>query len=137
RAQARLGTGIITISYPGDGDTRPQTVRLRAASQPAELRLSRPTISNGRVRASGTVSKRARGVVRVQIEYVVAGKAYTREFKAPISNGRWSVDERLSQTVRKAIGQRTGTVHSYTLFTGYYPRRVRGEMRSLQVLGPR
>jgi len=28
-------------------------------------------------------------------------------------------------------------VHSYTLFTGYLPERMRGEMRSLQVLGPR
>ena len=60
-----------------------------------------------------------------------------REFKARISNGRWSLNERLSQTVRTAIGQRTGTVHSYTLFTGYYQRRIRGEMRSFQVLGPR
>ena len=137
KAQADLGTGIVTITYRGDADTRPQTVRLRAASQRADLRLSRPTIANGRLRAAGTVSDRARGVVRVQIEYVVAGETATREFKAPISNGRWSLNERLSQTVRTAIAQRTGTVHSYTLFTGYYPRRVRGEMRSFQVLGAR
>jgi hypothetical protein len=45
-AQAELGTGILTISYPGDADTRSQTVRLRAASQRAELRLNRPTISD-------------------------------------------------------------------------------------------
>ncbi len=136
KAQARLATGILTIGYRGDADTRPQTVRLRAASQSADLRLSRPSISNGRLRASGTVSRRARGVVRVQIEYVVAGKTHMREFKARIAHGRWSLDERLSQTVRNAIAQRTGTVHSYTLFTGYYPRRIRGEMRSFQVLGP-
>ncbi|HEV2060343.1 MAG TPA: hypothetical protein VGR11_13385, partial [Solirubrobacteraceae bacterium] len=136
KAQAQLGTGILTITYRGDADTRPQTVRLRAASQPAQLRLTRPTISNGRLRAAGTVSKRARGVVRVQVQYVVAGKTSTLQFKAPIANGRWSLNERLSQTVRRAIAQRTGTVHSYTLFTGYMPRRVRGEMRSYQILGP-
>lgn len=137
RAQALLGTGIITIAYRGDDDTRPQTVRLRAASQQAKLRLKRPTIANGRVRASGTISKRARGVVRVQIEYVVAGKTTTLQFKVPIRSGRWSLNQSLPQTVRNAIAQRTGTVHSYTLFTGYMPRRVRGEMRSFQVLGPR
>lgn len=137
KAQADLGTGIVTITYRGDADTRPQTVRLRAASQKALLRLSRPTISAGRLRASGTVSNRARGVVRVQMEYVVGGDTSTRQFKARIRNGRWSLNERLSQTVRTAIAQRTGTVHSYTLFTGYYQRRIRGEMRSFQVLGPR
>ena len=137
RKQAQLGTGIVTITYPGDADTRPQTVRLRAASQPADLRLTRPTITGGRLRAAGTVSKRARGVVRVQIEYVVAGRTRTTQFKATIDNGRWSLAERLSQSVRSAIAQRSGSVHSYTLFTGYYQRRVRGEMRSYQVLGPR
>ncbi|MDQ3678297.1 MAG: hypothetical protein M3401_16115 [Actinomycetota bacterium] len=127
----------MTITYRGDADTRPQTVRLRAASQQAKLRLERPVIADGRLRASGTVSDRARGVVRVQIEYVAAGNTSTLEFKAPISNGRWSLDEQLSQEVRTAIDQRSGTVHSYTLFTGYHPRRVRGEMRSFQILGPR
>ncbi|HWC27471.1 MAG TPA: hypothetical protein VG474_12865 [Solirubrobacteraceae bacterium] len=135
--QALLGTGILTLSYPGDADTRPQTVRLRAASQRADLNLRRPTIAGGRLRASGTIDERARGVVRVQLQYVVAGEAHTREFKAQISDGRWSLNEPLSQTVRTAIAQRTGSVHSYTLFTGYMPRRIRGEMRSFQVLGPR
>ena len=138
KPQAQLATGIITITYPGDADTRPQTVRLRAALQRADLRLQRPTIAaNGRLRASGTVSKRARGVVRVQLEYVADDKTTTLQFLARISNGRWSLNERLSQTVRNAIARRSGTVHSYTLFTGYLPARMRGEMRSFQVLGPR
>ena len=75
--------------------------------------------------------------MRVQIEYVAGGETHTRQFKAPIGDGKWSLNERLSQTVRTAIAQRTGTVHSYTLFTGYYPRRLRGEMRSYQVLPAR
>ncbi len=136
KAQAQRATGILTIAYRGDGDTRPQTVRLRAASRPADLRPTRPAISAGRLRAAGTISKRAHGVVRIQIEYLVADKAHTREFKTRITNGRWSLNERLSRTVRAAIAQRTGTVHSYTLFTGYYQARVRGEMRSHQILGP-
>ncbi|MDP8924580.1 MAG: hypothetical protein M3O34_17130, partial [Chloroflexota bacterium] len=80
---------------------------------------------------------RARGVVRVQIEYVVNRETTTLQFKARIVNGRWSLNERLSQSVRNAIAQRTGTVHSYTLFTGYYRARMRGEMRSFEVLGDR
>ena len=137
-AQARLGTGILTIAYRGDADTRPQTVRLRAANRPAVLRLARPTIaSNGRLRASGTVSARARGVVRVQLEYVADGRTRTRQFTARINNGRWSLNQALSQAVRDEIARRSGTVHSYTLFTGYHAARMRGEMRSFQVLGAR
>jgi alpha-tubulin suppressor-like RCC1 family protein len=137
-AQARLGTGILTIAYPGDNDTRPQTVRLRAAPRSAQLRMTRPTLTaDGRLRAAGTVTRRARGVVRMQVEYVADGQTTTLRLRAPIRNGRWSFDERLSQAVRAAIARRTGTVHSYTLFTGYGPARIRGEMRSFQILGAR
>jgi len=134
RAQAALGTGILTIGYPGDGDTTAQTVRLRAASQPARLRVTRPVIAGGRLRASGSVVRQARGVVRVQVHYVTGGERTTLTFGAPIRNGRWSLNERLSQAVLDAIARRSATVHSYTLFTGYQPRRIRGEMRSLQIL---
>jgi len=136
-AQARLGTGILTITYRGDADTRPQTVRLRAANRKAELRLSRPTIASGRLRASGRISARAAGVVRVQMEYVSGGQTRTRQFNARIGNGRWSLNQALSQTIRDEIAQRSGTVHSYTLFTGYLPARMRGEMRSFQILPAR
>ena len=129
-AQARLGTGIITITYLGDADTRPQTVRLRAANRPAVLRLQRPRIVNDRVRASGTVSNSARGVVRLQLEYDRAGDTEILGFSAQISNGRWSLDERLSAAQQAGIAQRRGTVHSYMLFTGYLQARMRGEMRS-------
>ena len=136
-AQARLGTGIVVISYPGDADTRPQEVRLRAASRHADLRLGRPTIRNGRVRASGTVTSRARGVVRVQLAYVFRGAPKVRSLRARIESGKWRLDQRLSPRVLTEITERSGTVDSYTLFTGYFPRRVRGEMRSYQVLPKR
>ena len=137
KAQAELGTGIVTITYVGDGDTRPQTVRLRAASQPARLALERPTIVDGRVRASGTVSDRARGLVRLQLQYDYLGATRTIRFRAPITDGKWALNQRLSDTVLTGIARRAGTVHSYTLFTGYFERRVRGEMRSFQVLPDR
>jgi len=136
-AQARLGTGIVTIAYGGDGDTRPQAVRLRAAVRPAVLRLGRPQIVGDHVKASGTVSSRARGVVRLQLEYVNGTTTQTLPFRAPIRNGRWSLDAQLTAAQADAIAKRTGTVHSYTLFTGYLPARMRGEMRSFQVLPDR
>ncbi len=134
-AQARLGTGILTISYAGDADTRPQTVRLRAANRPADLRLARPRLVNGRVVAAGTVNPRARGVVRLQLEYERAGQTRVVRLRAPIRNGSWALNAQLSATELTGIAQRLGTLHSYTLFTGYFQERIRGEMRSFQVLG--
>ncbi|MCP9491948.1 MAG: hypothetical protein MSC31_19045 [Solirubrobacteraceae bacterium MAG38_C4-C5] len=135
--QARLGTGILTMTYPGDGDTRPQEVRLRAASQQAKLELDRPVIEDGRLKADGTISGRARGIVRLQLQYVVDGDTETIELRGEIDDGRWEIDEALSEEARDEIARRSGTVHSYTLFTGYFERRIRGEMQSFQVLGDR
>lgn len=138
-AQARLGTGILTLAYPGDADTRPQVVRLRAASQPARLEMQRPQIVNDRIKAQGSVTSRARGVVRVQLEFLnQACETVSVERQARIrSDGRWRLDEPLSAAERTGIATRRGTVHSYTLFTGYFPKRIRGEMRSFQVLPDR
>jgi hypothetical protein len=135
-AQARRATGILTITYPGDADTRSQSVRLRVAARPARLRASRPTLTAaGRLRAAGTIRPGARGVVRVQLQYQFAGRTITIERSAKIARGRWKLDTRLSAAQRKQIAGRTGTVHSYTLYTGYQRARISGEMRSLQVLG--
>ena len=135
-AQARMGTGILTVAYPGDPDTRPQTVRLRAANVPAALDARRPTIVGGRLQAGGTISRAARGVVRVQLQYFSAERTVTLEKTARISGGAWSLDAPLTPEEQAAIAQRRGTVHSYILFTGYLAARMRGEMRSYQVLGP-
>ena len=136
-SQARLGTGILTITYNGDADTRPQILRVRAANNRANLRLARPTIgADGVLRAAGTVTTAARGIVRVQLQYVRGsdGQTVTLQFNAPINNGSWSVSTQLSPAVRAQLAARCGTVHSYTDFTGYLPRGIRGESRSFQVL---
>lgn len=134
-AQAAKGTGILTIHYPGDALTRPQTVRLRAANVPAGLTSERPTLVDGRLRASGTISHVARGVVRVQLEYFSNGATTTLQKNAQIVNGAWRLDEPLTAEQQAAIAQRRGTVHSYVLFTGYFKAKMRGEMRSFEVLG--
>jgi hypothetical protein len=59
------------------------------------------------------------------------------DLRGQIDEGQWSVDEALSSEVQAEIARRTGSVHSYTLFTGYFERRIRGEMQSFQILGPR
>lgn len=136
-AQTRLGTGILNIHYPGDDNTRPQLVRLRAANTPARLQPTRPTISStGVLNVSGRVNSDARGIVRLQVEFVsrATGRTNTLKFRGTISNGRWSISTQLSATVIAQILQRCGTVHSYILFTGYFPERIRGEMRSFQIL---
>jgi subtilisin-like proprotein convertase family protein len=112
-------------------------VRLRAASQKANLDLDRPRIENGRLKAQGTISRRAEGLVRVQLQYVVDDQTETVELRGRISDGRWNIDQALPASVREGIAQREGTLHSYTLFTGYFERRIRGEMRSFEVLGAR
>ena len=138
RAQARLGTGILTMTYPGDEDTQPQEVRLRAASRQARLVADRPKLSGNRLRAKGRISTRARGVVRLQVLYEPAGKeTETLSFTTRIRNGTYAFDEKLPASVVAGIDGRRGVVHTYTLFTGYFPARVRGEMRSYQLLGAR
>jgi glucose/arabinose dehydrogenase len=134
-AQAAQGSGILTITYPGDPDTNPQVVRLRAANGAAALRASRPSLVNGRLQAKGTISPRARGVVRIQLEYVSGGKATRLEKQAKIASGRWQLDTPLTAGEREAIDRRRGTVQSYIVFTGYQPANLRGEMLSYQVLG--
>jgi hypothetical protein len=70
--QARLGTGIVTLNYQGDGDTRPEEVRLRAASQHADLAVEEISLLDGRLSARGSVTSRARGIVRLRYSYLDA-----------------------------------------------------------------
>jgi hypothetical protein len=135
--QARSGTGIVTIAYDGDADTQPSTVRLRAAPVHAGLRARRPRLDGGRLRTHGTIMPSARGVVRLLLEYTAGGTQVVRELRAPIRNGRWRLDTVLPRSVLVQIAQRSGTLHAYTLYTGFLPERIRGEMRSAQVLGAR
>ncbi|HEV2819641.1 MAG TPA: N-acetylmuramoyl-L-alanine amidase [Solirubrobacteraceae bacterium] len=134
-AQARLGTGILTIRYPGDPDTRPQELRLRAANRPSQLALERPRLESGVLSAQGTVNPRATGVVRVSISYVHRGQTHVVERKAPVSGGRWSLVAPLPPEDTLRIAQRSGTVHSITAYTGDLDARLRGEARAYQVLG--
>jgi hypothetical protein len=134
-AQADKGTGILTITYAGNAATRPQVVRLRAADAHANLDVQRPTYAAGVLHDQGTISSAARGIVRVQLQYFSGGATTTLEFHAAIANGVWSLNTTLTAAQQAAIAARAGTLHSYILFTGYLPAKMRGEMDSYQVLG--
>jgi hypothetical protein len=136
-AQARLGTGIITLVYGGNGRTRPQEIRLRAASRVAALEAERPSLRDGRLRAGGSISQRARGVVRVTISYVHDGDTHTVGGHARIRDGAYKLDLKLSEQDAARIENRSGTVHSSTQYTGYLAANMRGEAKTYQVLGSR
>ena len=112
-------------------------MRLRAANRAAGLTVVRPVITAaGFLRSEGTVSTLARGVVRVQLQFVdsVTGETITLERNAAVQGGRWSLNAQIPADILARLLARCGAVHSYTLFTGYMPARMRGEMRSFQVL---
>ena len=137
-AAARPGTGIVTLRYPGDPDTQPQSVRLRVAATAARLHASRPTIVNGKLSARGTISRSATGVVRVQLTYESAdGHSTTLAYSGRVTRGRYSVPATLPASVRTALAQRRGAVHSYTLYTGRRRGRSahRGRPHELPALG--
>ena len=135
--QARASTAILTLRYPGDADTRAQTLRLRAAQRAARLSSKRPTINpTGQLDVAGAITRAARGVVRLSLEWVdrTTGSLVVVERRATINNGRWGIRDQLPDAVLSQIANRCTSVHSYVLFTGYQPRLMRGEMRAFQVL---
>lgn len=137
RKMGRSGTGIITFAYGGDDDTHPQFVRLRAGPKSPRLRVQRPALADGRLAVQGQIDKRARGTVLVQLRYVVDAQIVTRSFSTRVGNGRWNLNSPLGDIIRAEIDRRQGPVTAAVLYTGYGPRRIRGELRSYAVLGPR
>jgi len=136
-AQARAQSVILTLRYQGDADTRPQSLRLRAGRRAAKLSSRRPTISpSGQLDAAGAITRRAQGVVRLQLEWVNSadGQIVVVERRARIRNGRWGIRSQLPAGVLSQIRDRCTTVHSYVLFTGYQALNMRGELRAFQVL---
>ncbi|MDQ3644301.1 MAG: hypothetical protein M3356_02175, partial [Actinomycetota bacterium] len=94
RGQAQLGTGIVNLTYLGDEDTRPEFVRLRAASQRAELDVEQISLIGDRLSARGSVTDRAEGVVRFRFSYVDPdGSPAVHIARATIQgNGDWRLN---------------------------------------------
>lgn len=62
-------TGIFTLTFPGADGVRDDEVRLRAADQKANLKRKELRIVDKKLRVSGTISPRAKGVVRIRMDY--------------------------------------------------------------------
>lgn len=126
--QRRASTGIIEIRYAGNDRVRPAEVRLRAATGKAGLKRDLLSLHRGVLTARGSLSGRARGVVRLILSFVRAsggvgewhGRARIRQ------DGRWSMRETLPSAAN------AGGYMSIQ-FTGEHPR-VRGEQIAKQLL---
>ncbi len=125
----RHGGGIVSLSWRGSATVRSAAVRLRAAKQPARLRIGAAAIATGRLVAHGSISRRARGVVRLRLAYIESGEVRAAGFTATISHGRWRLSAALPRAAR-ADGYLT------VQFTGYAQARgapMRGEQDARQV----
>ncbi|MBW3609263.1 MAG: hypothetical protein KY463_13090, partial [Actinobacteria bacterium] len=122
-SQSRKTTGIVTLTYPGNGRLRGDELRLRVASGKALLKRGTTRIDDsGRLRVSGTISKRARGEVRIRLEYTDpdSGVEFLNS-RAEIDDGTWSLTKPLPSDAANAGGQLS------IQYTGYQARRIRGE----------
>ncbi len=130
RGQARLGTGIVNLEYLGDENTRPDFVRLRAASQRAELDVEEISLIGDRLSATGSVTSRAEGIVRFRYSYVDPdGTPNVHEARAEIQdNGDWELE---GDQVPAQLAQCGGYLSIQ--FTGYFERRIRGEQLAYQL----
>jgi hypothetical protein len=127
RSQRGATSGIVQLSYPGNDAVRPDEVRLRAASGKAALKRGTTRIQGGTLEVHGTVNRRARGVVRIRLDYVdPAAGAASLNFTARIAGGAWKLAEALPPAAQ-------GGGQLSIQFTGYGPADIRGEQLAKEV----
>jgi hypothetical protein len=98
-AQRRAHSGIMTVTYRGDGTVRSDGVRSRAANRHSALRRTRLTFRDARLVVGGTLKEAVGGVVRLRVAYTRAnGTLATWDGRARVHEGRWAADERLPST---------------------------------------
>lgn len=126
-AMRRATSGILELTYAGSSTVRPDDVRLRAADGKALLKRTTTSLTNGRLQVGGTISSRARGLVRIRLDYVEGdGSVKSMNLRATIANGRWSLSRQLT-------GAAAGGGQLSIQFTGYLPARMRGEQTAKAV----
>ena len=127
----RVDGGILTLSWAGSSTVRPAAVRLRAAAGPALLRRGATRLRAGVMSVEGTISRRARGSVRLSLEYVDGGQVRTATYSARISGGRWRFSGRVPDAARHG-GYLT---IQFTGYAGAPGGALRGEQDAKQLAG--
>ena len=109
-------TGITTVTYAGNSIVDPDDVRLRAADGKSLLVRHDVDVSGGRLTVDGTVTSRARGVVRIRLGYAKPdGSTGFLDWHATIDDGKWRIAQALP-----AEAARGGQLSIQ--FTGYEAR---------------
>jgi hypothetical protein len=120
----------VSINYLGDEDTRAELVRLRAASQRAELDVEQISMIGDLFSARGSVTSRAQGIVRFRYSYLdPSGAPQVHEARAEIQDdGDWELE---GDQVPAQLARCGGYLSIQ--FTGYFERRIRGEQLAYQL----
>jgi Tol biopolymer transport system component len=114
-------TGIVELEYAGNDRVQPDEVRLRAASVKALLVRKTTSLSGGRLKVDGTISTKARGVVRVRLGFARPdGSTGFETYNATIAKGAWKIDRTLTGDAAKGG-------YLSIQFTGYEAEDMRGE----------
>jgi len=129
RRMARARTGEVTLTYVGDAGTATERVALRAGRRSARLRAARPMLDSGRLRARGSLARRARGQVRLRVSFLAGGTYRTHSTQARIVRGRYSASAPLPAALRAWLARRDGAVRVTTTYAGRAGRSVHGEQR--------
>ena len=113
-----------------NADTRAETIRLRAASGRARLDVGRIALKGDRLSARGSVTGRAQGLVRFRFSYLdESGRPQVHLARARIqADGDWALkNNRVPAQLARCGG------YLSVQFTGYFPRRIRGEVLAYQL----
>jgi hypothetical protein len=105
-------------------------VRLRAASQRAELDVEEISLTGDHLSAQGSVTSRAQGIVRLRYSYVDPdGSEQVHLARAEIQDdGDWELED---DQVPAQLAQCGGYLSIQ--FTGYFERRIRGEQLAYEL----
>ena len=96
------GSGhVLTLTYQGSTAVRPARTQLLAARRAASLKVKRVRLRAGKLRAAGTLARKARGSVQLTLEWEdAAGTAHNWHGHAKSRRGRWKLSAKLPAAAR-------------------------------------